>query len=279
MKSIDFTQPGGFPLTQDQLGYLQQAYTESSKALAAMGGDSTIPFIISGIEVTNPSTGSFTATDGWLLYNNDMVRFAGISVSGASGGFAPYVTIAPSALPLVYNDGSTPNVVIDMVATLQVLPVGTPTDAAHFPLNSLRKFGVGFGAANRESSWQSLIVSTLVAEGGVTGTIYYKKDFTANTLHIRGSLSSANAQNFAALPASAFYLMGTLPAGYHPAHNTYFTAQYFIASSILDDAGVSWIKQVNCALNTSGQIYSNWIKPAVAISGYVINFNTIVSLE
>lgn len=279
MKLIDFTQPGGFPLTQDQLGYLQQAYKESTGALAAMGGDSTIPYKISGMEVTNPSTGSFSATDGWLFYNNEMIRFAGNSVTGASGGFAVYVSITATALPLVYNDGSTPNVVFDKVGSLQVLPVGTPTDATHFPLSDLQRFGVGFGVANRESSWQSLTVSTIVAQGGVSGTIYFKKDYTANTLHLRGSLTAANAQNFTAMPASGFYLMGTLPPGYQPTTNAYFTGQYFVASSVLDDAGVSWIKQVNCVLNLSGQIIVNWIKPAVSVSGYGINFSTIISLD
>lgn len=279
MKSIDFTQPGGFPLTQDQLGYLQQAYNESTSALAAMGGDGSIPYKISGMDVTNPSTGSYTATDGWFFYNNEMIRFAGLSVSGASGGFAAYVSITVTALPLVYNDGSAPNVVIDKVGTLQVLPVGTPTDATHFPLSALQRFGVGFGVANRESSWQSLTVSTIVAQGGVSGTIYFKKDYTANTLHLRGSLTAANAQNFTAMPASGFYLMGTLPAGYQPVTNAYFTGQYFVASSVLDDSGVSWIKQVNCVLNLSGQIIVNWIKPAVSVSGYGINFSTIISLD
>jgi len=279
MKSIDFTQPGGFPLTQDQLGYLQQAYRESTGALAAMGGDSSIPYKISGMEITNPSTGSYTATDGWFFYNNEMIRFAGISVSGASGGFAAYVSVSITALPLVYNDGSTPNVVIDKVATLQVLPVGTPTDATHFPLSDLQRFGVGFGVANRESSWQTLTVSTIVAQGGVSGTIYFKKDFTANTLHLRGSLTAANAQNFTAMPASSFYLMGILPAGYQPATNAYFTGQYFVASSVMDDAGVSWIKQVNCGINAAGQIIVNWIKPALSVSGYGINFSTIICLD
>lgn len=279
MKSIDFTQPGGFPLTQDQLGYLQQAYIESIKALAMMGGDGTVPYTISGIVVTNPSTGAYVATDGWLFYNNEMIRFSGISVTGGSGGFAPFVTITPTALTLVYNDGSTPNVVFDKEATLQVLPVGTATDATRFPLSTLRTFGVGLGAANRESIWQTLSVSTLAADGGVSGTIYYKKDFTANTLHIRGSLLAANAQNFSGMPASGFYLMGTLPAGYHPSNNAYFTAQYFVASSVLDDAGVSWIKQVNCGLNSSGNIFIGWIKPNSSITGYGVNFNTIISLE
>jgi hypothetical protein len=47
MKTIDFTKPGGFPLTQDQLNYLQSAYIEAINALAAMGGGGTSPSCVS----------------------------------------------------------------------------------------------------------------------------------------------------------------------------------------------------------------------------------------
>jgi hypothetical protein len=279
MKSIDFTQPGGFPLTQDQLLYLQQAYTESTRALSAMGGDSSTPYIISGMTVTNPATGDYTITDGWFYYNNEMVRCLAGSITGASGPSDAFIVITNTAAPLVYNDGSTPNVVLDQTASLQVLPSGTPTDATHFLLSALRRFGSGFGAANREAAWKTLAISTPAPDGGVTGTVYYKKDHTANTLHIRGLLTAANAQNFAASPGTLFYLMGTLPAAYVPNNTAYFNAQYFVATSVKDDLGVTWIKQINCAANSGGHFYINWIKPDIAVSGYGINFNTIIPLD
>jgi hypothetical protein len=279
MKAIDFTQPGGFPLTQDQLDYLQQAYTEATGALAAMGGDSSSPFTVSGMLLANPSTGDYTITDGWFMYNNEMIRCTAGSITGASGASAAYLVITAAASPLIYNDGSTPPVVLDKTAALATLPAATATDATHCPLSALRPFGAGFGVANRESAWQSLVVSTLAADGGVTGTVYYKKDFTANTLQIRGLLTSANAQNFAASPGSLFYLMGTLPGGYVPNNTAYFAAHYFVASSIKDDLGVGWIRQLNCGINGFGQLFVNWIKPDIATGGYGINFNAIVPLD
>jgi hypothetical protein len=279
MKAIDFTKPGGFPLTQNQLGYLQQAYTEAAKALAAIGGDSSVPFIVSGIDISNPSTGAYTATAGWLCYNGDLIKFLPGSITGASGASAPFVVISPSVLPLTFNDGSTPNVVLDNSATILSLPVATPTDATHFPLGALRRLGVGFGVRNREATWNTLTVSTAAIDGGVSGTIYYKKDFTANTLHIRGLLTANNAQNFAASPGTLFYVMGTLPSGYMPNNTVYFDANYFVASSIQDDAGVAWIKQVNCVINNFGQFLSNWTKPLLPTAGYGINFNTIIPLD
>jgi len=279
MKAIDFTKPGGFPLTQNQLDYLQLAYTEATGALAAMGGSSTIPFIISGMSTSNPSPGDYTITDGWFFYNNEMVRCLAGSISGAIGSSAAYISITASASPLVYNDGSSPNVVLDNIAALQVLPAGTAADATHFPLSALQHFGKGFGIANREAGWNAMTVSTLVADGGVSGTVYFKKDFIANTLHIRGSLTAGNAQNFAASPGTLFYLMGTFPSGYTPANTAYFTGQYFSAGSVKDDLGVGWIKQVNCGISATGQFAINWVRPEIAIGAYGINFNTIVPLD
>lgn len=279
MKAIDLTRPGGFPLTQDQVNYLQQAYTECINAIALMGGDGTAPITISGMTVTNPATGTYNITNGWFFYNNEMIRFNAGGVTGASGGSDVYAVITASAGTLIFNDGSTPGVILDKVAQLQVLPTGTATDATHFPLSALIPFGRQFGIANREATWHTMAVSTAAAAGGVTGTVYYKKDFTANTLHIRGLLSANNAQNFTASPGTIYSLMGTLPIGYVPNNSAYFFAQYFVASSIKDDLGIAWIKQVNCILNTSGQFLTNWIKPDVSISGYGLNFNAIIPLD
>jgi hypothetical protein len=205
-----------------------------------------------------------------------MIQFTGGTVSPLVGEVA-LVSITPIAGTLTYNDGSTPTVVFDKTAALaHGLSV---TDATHFPVSALMPFGVGFGQNNRESAWQSILVSTDPAVGGVTGTIYYKKDFTANTLQIRGVLLANNAQNFAASPGSLFYIMGTLPGGYMPNNMANFTGYYYLSSLIKDDVGLAWIHQVNGNVNTAGQFGINWIKPDVAIAAYGIVFNTIIPLD
>ncbi len=278
MKTIDFTKPGGFPLTQDQLNYLQSAYIEATNALAAMGGGGSLPVVLSGTAVSNPATGDYSVTDGWFFYNGEMIRCEASSVSGATGGSDVYMSITETSTPLIYFDGSTPNVINEKTASLGVLPTGTVADATRFPLTDLTVFGKGFGAANREAAWKTLSVSTSVPDGGVTGTVHYKKDHTSNTLHIRGVLTAANAQNFAASPGSLFYLMGSLPAAYAPVNTGYFMAQYFGAGLIKDDIGVGWIKQVNCVINTSGQLSANWLKPELAVSGYAVNIAATIYL-
>lgn len=280
MKAIDFTKPGGFPLTQDQLGYLQQAYTETVTALSLIGSSGgSAPVVINGMAVSYPSPGAIAVTDGWILYNGEMVRFTASSVSGLGVGTEAYVVIAATAGTLTYNDGSTPAVIMDKSASMQALPTGTPTDAFHFLLSALSPFGKGFGINNREQLWNSLAVSTAPAMGGVTGTVYYKKDFTANTLHIRGFLFANNAQNFAASPGASYVLMGTLPPAYIPNNNAYFIGHFYISSMVYDDLGVSWIKHVSCGVNNLGQLLINWIRPETSISAYGVNFNAIISLD
>jgi hypothetical protein len=279
MKTIDFTKPGGFPLTQDQLNYLQSAYIEAINALAAMGGGGTSPVVINGMVVSNPSTGDYSVTDGWFFYNGEMIRCEASSVSGATGGSDVYVSIAAASSPLIYFDGSTPNVINEKTASLLVLPTGTLADATRFPLADLTVFGKGFGAANREAAWKTLTVSTSVPDGGVSGTVYYKKDHVANTLHVRGVLTAANAQNFAASPGALYYLMGTLPTAYTPVNTGYFVATQFSSTSIKDDLSVAWVKQINCGLNSIGQLFINWIRPEIAVVSYAISFNATIVLE
>lgn len=279
MKAIDFTRPGGFPLTQNQLNYLQQAYTEAIRALALTGQNGTYPYIVSGVSISSPTSGSYVATNGWIFYNNELIRFVTSSIAGASGGFEPYVVISPSASALVYHDGSTPPVVQDKYAGLEVLPTGTVADATRFPLSSMRPFGAGFGEQNREMAWNSLVVSTPAAEGGVTGTLYYKKNYLTNTLHLRGVLSAANAQNFAGMPGSLFYLMGTLPTGYRPNNNVYFSGHYLFSGSILDSTNSYWIKSINAVLNSAGEVLGNWLKPTSSVGSYSISLNLLLPLD
>ncbi len=280
MKTIDFTKPGGFPLTQDQLDYLQQAYIETVSALSLLGSSGgPAPVLISGMAISYPSAGAIAVADGWFLYNGEMVRFTASSVSGLGLGTEAYVVIAATAGTLTYNDGSTPAVILDKTATVQALPTGTPTDAFHFLLSALTPFGKGFGINNREQNWNSIAVSTAPAVGGVTGTVYYKKDFTANTLHIRGFLFANNAQNFAASPGATYYTMLTLPVGYVPSYNAFFTSHYYLSSLLMDDIGVGYIKQFSSSINTAGQFFVNWIKPDIAVTGYGVNFNSVISLD
>ena len=230
--------------------------------------------------VSTPGGGGVTnVSDGWLFYNGEMVQFPAQSYPPVGAGNDMYVVITPSATPLNFNDGSTPNVVLDKTGVLNELINSTTTDATHFLLSAMVSFGTGLGLNNRETAWSSLPVSTLPTDGGVTGIIYYKKDFAAKTLRLRGSLAANNAQNFHASPVAIYSLMATLPPGYTPMYDAFFIANFFASGLIKDDLGIAWVKQINCVINTGGQILFNWIKPDAAILAYGVDFNVMISLD
>ena len=206
-----------------------------------------------------------------------MIKFNAASVGIPTGSDVVMVDIIPVSTSLTYNDGSVYPAILDKAATLSLAPTGTT--AAQFPLSTLQPFGVGFGESNREAGWQQIAVSTPAASGGVTGTIYYKKNFLTNTLQVRANLDTNNAQNFAASPSTLFYLTATLPPEYTPTNNAFFTAVNSFATSYKDDLGVGWIRQINVYINTAGQILIGWIKPDISIGGYIVSFNQIIPLD
>ncbi len=124
--------------------------------------------------------------------------------------------------------------------------------------------------------WDSIVVFTSAANGGVYGNLYYKIDRIGGYLVMRGTLSANNAQNFAALPGSGFKIMGTLPISL--AVPAYFSAYFYGAGAFKDDAGVDWIRQLNCYVAQDGTIKMCWLRPEVAISAYTIYVNAVIPL-
>jgi microcystin-dependent protein len=70
MNNINFTQPTGFPLEAEGLGFMQNTYIKGLTALARMGGNDNV--ILTGL-IDNGST----VTDGWVLFQNELFFFEG----------------------------------------------------------------------------------------------------------------------------------------------------------------------------------------------------------
>lgn len=276
MKKIDFTQAGGFPLTQNELDHLQQAYTECLQAIAAMGSNSTNPIVITGMVKTNPFPATVAVSDGWFLFGGELIRFNASSAI-LTGTDVPLVTISTTNTILTYNDGSAHPAVGHTTAMLAAGPAIT-TDAV-FPYDDARIFHLDFGENGRESSWQTITVSTPMLTGNVVGSIDYKKNIITNTLHIKGSLTANLAQNLPASPGAAFTDVGTLPAEYCPNSAVFFTAHYYAPNLFADDLGVGWMKHFTSGVNASGVIYVNLLRPDAAVSAYSVVFNTILPLD
>ena len=276
MRAIDFTHTGGFPLTQEGLDHLQQAYTECISAFGELGNNGTTPAIVTGMESSIPTPGSLTVTDGWFFYNGEMVKFTGSTVT-PTGTDVPLVLIAQAFTTLTYNDGSTHPAVSNKTAALTTGP--SATSVSQFPYSAAKPYQLFFGLGGREANWSSLSVLTTPPNGNVMGTIYYKKNWLTNTLHIQAALTVNSAQTLAASPSALNVLVGTLPAAYFPNVNAYFTAYYYAANLFKDDLGVSWVKHLTAAVNTAGQVFVNFIRPDIAITAYSVVFNTILPLD
>ncbi len=275
MRSINFTHPGGFPLTQNELDHMQQAYTECINTLATLGGASSSPTIISGMAMTTAGS-AVTISDGWFFYNGTMVKFTGSTVT-PTGTNVPLIIIANNTTALTYNDGSTFPAVSNVTATLGVGP--SVTTSSQFPYSAAVPYHTQFGINGREANWNTLGVGTLASLGGVTGTIYYKKNRITNTLTIQAQLTANNAQNFSASPSASNSLLGSLPAEYAPNTNVYFTTYYYAAAMFKDDLGVSWVKHLSSVINSAGQILINFIRPEVVVPAYTVVFNAIIPLD
>ena len=275
MRSINFTHSGGFPLTQDELDHMQKAYTECINTLGTLGAGSSTPTIISGMAMTTAGS-AVTVTDGWFFYNGSMIKFTGSTVT-PTGTNVPLVIIANNTTSLTYNDGSSFPAVSNVTATLSSGPA--VTSSSQFPYNVAVPYHTQFGLNGRETTWNTLPVGTLASLGGVSGTIYYKKNRITNTLTIQAQLTANNAQNFAASPTAGFAVLGTLPLEYRPSVNTYFITHYYASAMFRDDLGVSWVKQMSSAVNSTGDILVNFIRPEVSVPAYTVVFNALIPLD
>lgn len=275
MNTIDFSHVGGFPLTQTELDFMQQSYLKGIHALAQMSNNADQPVIISGMQSTSGRLGTVTVTDGWLYYRGDLVQFTGGTVTYADT-HVPLVEISQHHVLLTYQDGVERPAL--QVVTANLVTGHATMDDAHFPLHRLRTFHEGFGVAGKEANWNVLDVSTSYALGSIAGSIHYKLDRLCNSLHLRGMLFANDAQNLSSSTSGILTLVGTLPEGYRPAVNTYFTAYNQSPSNVKDDAGVAWIKQVNALLHSSGNLQFNFMRPEVSVTELGFTFNVIIPL-
>lgn len=211
MKFIDFMKPGGFPLTQDSLDYLQKAYTEIATAIAESEGDGTTPFVLSGCKVTRTlSSGTiydYAVTDGWIYFNGTFVRVVAASVMGLDESTDElYFLVTPTSTSLSYNDGSTPSVVKDSSATIASFTIGTVEDATHFKLSTLIT-----------DEWVSVVPNsgaTVWRDG--TNPIRSRRQPGSKTVTVSGS--SFTLGGFAGTN-SISRVMGFLQAGHRPARS------------------------------------------------------------
>lgn len=274
-KEYDFTQPGGFPLTQDRLKNMQEATGEAVRALIATAGDTTGPIILSGMITTTPSPGTYAVTDGWFIYNGSIIKFTGGSVTPA-GGEVPLVEITNTANTLVYYNFSEPPV--EFINTATVVAGTTLTDTTHFPLADAVEWGVALGITHRNGGW--IEIETEEPSVFATATVRYKHDRIANTLHIRGNITVGDPH---AAGGSVGISLGAIP--YMPTDFA-FLEMLSIPNYVHYGGGIvktydeiDYLWSVPIVLNSGGSISAYLIRPDVATAEYRVYFNHVIPLD
>lgn len=94
-KRFDFSQLGGFPLTQERLQFMQEAYSGIDSNMVKIIGNNVI---ISGVVITDLKIG-YNVSDGWIIYNNELLPFIG------GNGLTLKFNIVSTSTPLLFQDG------------------------------------------------------------------------------------------------------------------------------------------------------------------------------
>lgn len=179
MKRFDFSQTGGFPLTQDRLKWMQDGYIEAIHALGSLQGP-VGSCAINGVELTSGSWGaSGTVSDGWI-YSADwgLLPFIGGEFTPAKSNVAFAVDEFPSPPnPLVYESGAPNNVQIRRVAKIGN---GVSNNLRNL---SQTRWGEKFGLNNR-TGW----VGCQLASGS-NGSVQMMHDRLTGLVRIRGNIS------------------------------------------------------------------------------------------
>ncbi len=274
MKYTDFSQPGGFPLTQNRLEELVSNLTEGILAVASRGGNIAGPMVMSGMDISEDTPGTIVVTDGWFVYDGKLIRFVGDSVTPGVGEVALVeITTTSTTLPLPYNNATTPNVVNEDVATL--IADATVTDDTHFPLSDLKPWG-------REKNWTTVTFppDTPGTPGNFSGSIKYKKDWLNNTLRLQGEINVFTTTDLGSSYDVTPVLLTTLPSGYRPLDSSVGPIEFIAHSGsgeivlLADEAAT-----VTCftgSLLDDGRLYINLVKAAAA---YTVRWETMFILD
>jgi microcystin-dependent protein len=100
---IDFTKEGGYPLTQNDMSFLQNSYNLLFGAIARNLGDF---LIMSGVTATAPNTYSA----GWIAINGEILPFSG----GVNLGD---IVVTQTSVTKTFSDGSINQVLFTRVAS------------------------------------------------------------------------------------------------------------------------------------------------------------------
>lgn len=275
-KEFDFTRPGGFPLTQDRLKFMQEATGEALRALIATAGDHDGPYILSGMKITEPSPGNINITDGWFIYGGKIVKFAGVTLTPGSDDI--WVQITNLTTDLIFYTTTTEPVQLSALATAIVDTAGILVeDDSHFVLSSALEWAVAIGRAHYDD-W--VIIENDLGATITNVSLKYRRDRIANTVHIRGTLFVADPHGAGGDEALSLGTIQYLPEGMG------FLEMINIPNYVHSGGGPiknfeenDYITSIPITIISSGTIYASILRPDIGSGEYRVFINHIFSLD
>lgn len=276
MNKIDFTLPGGMPLTQDILGFLQTAQLDALKWHTMKWVDPNEVYDYTALAGVIPNATLDVWSPGWISYNGEIYYFTGGAGTGSSA-----IGVDETINQLEYQDG-----ILKDAKKIRVVSFGTFTEPLP-ALSTIKRYGKVLGEKAAED-WKQTSVSGLGGTANISGDIYIKQNDLARTLHIRGTMTVGAAQNLPATPVYTTLMHISYAGSFQRYYDRPFTANVEYAGGFKQDsAGIQYITQLNGLLQdnhvASGAdqdaLQIAFIKPAAGVTTYSCSFYFIVSLD
>ena len=221
MKTTAYYNLGGLKFTQNRISFLQDGFLEAFSAIAKLIGNKVI---LCGVEES-----SGIVSDGWISYNEELIRFVG-------GSVADNVIIVPTvATNLQYADGVARDVHFDKIA--QCGAVGD------FPFSDLKRM-------------DSLLLLLLTQLKGFVS-------YVATDVHV-GDISGDKLVNIA-IPdqGTADYVVSGSLVGYGPTGDTDNDVAW-IAHSKTNVSFKLWVSDMNVSVNVQNLKFDFCITKKIA---------------
>lgn len=270
MNTIDFSQLGGFPMTQDTLAYLQAANKE---VLAAWFADVPVgqPVILSGMQMSSGG-GGVSVSPGFFYLDGEVYKSPAMSAGFTMVGQNYVVNITQSTTSVTFQNLAVHPVYITKSASLGII-TGTTTVGDQYLWDS-------FKLAHEYLRYRALLPYTTINVNAspVTGVVNYRRNILTNQLHVYGWLTHSNAQIINT--ANYYATMGaTFTVGNRPSVAVQFKGLVrYHNSSIAYSNSAAVLQGINMELATSGVLTAGWIKPDVGTTGYTVTFNEIIQI-
>jgi hypothetical protein len=235
MNKIDFSFPGQFPLDQQTLDYMQQAYRGGFAGL--LYDAVSTPVILSGM------TGSHATvlTPGYFAYQGEIYYCPGGTVNPVPPAPAvPLISIVETPTSVTFFDNNTHNVYLQRQG---VIGYGTAGGNA-LDFSTFKTFAQVFGERARASA--PTATAALVTPYG-SGSATFKLDPMTGIVNMYGNMSVNTSVTTDPAP---YFAVGNIPVGFRPVAAVPFAAfvrhHLFVPGTIY--SGSDHVRQINCEL-------------------------------